>query len=309
VTLATSPNGWGPLAVDSTAVYGIFGAGGGNVVKVSLCGGTPITVARANAMALAIDATNVYWTDSPIGADLTVYAAGKTGGTPRALATLSYAPPYPARGASGIAVDSSAVYVLGLGDTAATCSGSITHCQPGYVIRVPLDGAAPTTLATLDTQPSAIAVDATGVYWVTMSPAGAPGVPSSQSQGTVVSAPLAGGSVTTLATGRTQPQGLSVQGSMLYWVDLDGMIVSLPTSGGMPKTVTGSDLLLQGMAVDAEGVYVDEAGSIETFQPTGGMPTTIATANADYSGVPAGVALDATSVYWGNGNDLLRAPK
>ena len=309
VTLATSPNRWGALAVDSTAVYAINGAGGGNVVKVPLCGGTPITVARANAMALAIDAANVYWTDSPTGSGFTVYAASKTGGTPRALATLPYAPPNPGTpGASGIAVDSSAAYVLGLGNTPGPCSGGIMNCAPGYVIRVPLDGAASTTLATREAGPSAIAVDATSVYWVDEGPdVYYPG--DSQSQGAVVSAPLAGGSVTTLATRQTDPRGLFVQGSTLYWVDDDGMILAMPTSGGSPKAVTRSDQLLQGMAVDAEGLYLDEAGSIETIQPAGGMPTTIATANANYSGIGAGIALDATSVYWGNGNDLLRAPK
>jgi hypothetical protein len=55
-------------------------------------------------------------------------------------------------------------------------------------------------------QPNAVAVDANAIYWTDTS-------------GSVLSMPLAGGAVTTLASSQTTPWDLVIDGTSVYWTD------------------------------------------------------------------------------------------
>jgi hypothetical protein len=135
----------GSIAVDSTSVYVAVNLVGvpGTIVRVPIGGGQLTTIASEQSpLSVAVDATNVYWTNDD-GAGGSVARAPLGGGAPT---TLSTGP-----AASGIAVDGSSVYWTN---------------EDGTVMSVPVAGGTPTTLAS-DQQPSpAIAVDSTSVYWL-----------------------------------------------------------------------------------------------------------------------------------------------
>src|SRR5579884_4299370 len=81
------------------------------------------------------------------------------------------------------------------------------------------------TLASGQSNPTAMAVDTTRVYW------------TNYNDGTVRAASLDGGAVTLLATGQSGPAGIVVDSANVYWVNqgtinLDGAVMSIPLAGG-----------------------------------------------------------------------------
>ena len=132
--------------MDATSVYWTNDGGNGTVMKVALGGGTPTTLAsgRATRYGIAVDATSVYWTNQ------SARRHGDEGGARRGHARPR-SPPDRAEPA-GIAVDATSVYW--------------TNATSGTVMKVPLGGGTPTTLASGQNGPIGIAVDATSVYWV-----------------------------------------------------------------------------------------------------------------------------------------------
>src|SRR6476659_6473839 len=134
---ATGCGGDGPAGPGSG---GLGGAGGG---------GTP-TVLAANepgAWAIAVDATDVYWTNQDARTVMKVPIAG---GTPVMLA----------RGATAaqpwdVAVDSGRVYWN-------------DYASPGSVMTAPLAGGAATTLAGQQDGPRNMAIAGARVYWINL---------------------------------------------------------------------------------------------------------------------------------------------
>jgi hypothetical protein len=107
-----------------------------------------------------------------------------------------------------IAVDETHVYWTEQGSTPA--GGKVMRASK-------VDGTGLTTIASEAKGPQGIAVDASRVYW------------ANKLEGTIESAPLAGGAVTVLATGQAQPVNVAVDGSFVYWVSTGGdAIVKIP---------------------------------------------------------------------------------
>jgi hypothetical protein len=142
-----------------------------------------------------------------------------------------------------------------------------------------------------------LAVDATNVYWTTVS--------------TVMQAPIAGGSATTLASGQ-QPQAVAVDATNVYFTSalIGAALVSIPIGGGTARTLS-STFGGNYIAVRAGYVYgtLGNGGgatgpSVGKLSTTGGTPASLGSS----PGVPNGLAVDATSVYWATASAVMKAP-
>ncbi len=257
----TSDLGGGPLVVQGDAViWGVF-ADAGSISKVPLDGGAShlIFPSQQTALAIAADATNVYWSDM-----LAVYAAAAGGGP----ITPIVAPVGPPQQIEGIAVDADSVYWLQV----TTGSGA---ANPASVMKAPLAGGAATEVASLQELPEqggSFTLDDTSVYW------------SDPVAGTIMSVPKAGGTPVTLATGQGHPTSLVVAADSVYWITVtdqsSALVAKVPKTGGAPVTwVAGPPSAgdpTGDLAVDATGVYyilqrveaTHDEGSPEDVTPT-----------------------------------------
>jgi sugar lactone lactonase YvrE len=270
------------LAVNATNVY-FTNQAMGQVLEVPIDGGaSTVLSADSGAFLLALDSTYVYWTTGNAVERLPL-----EGGIPVVLA--------PATGSIGIAVDSLNVYLATTGGGSPGPSGTISSLS--------LDGGAPNTLATSQDDPYLLKLGPDGLYWVNED----------------ISGPSDGGSVMRLRLDAGAPEvlapwsnlaanALAVDSSNVYWNDSTRLqLMKIPLDGSPAVTLaTGLDLL--GIAVDSTGVYCADRGAagITRVPLDGGAPVTIAKSFQ----LPMRVALDANYVYWSDfANLVLKAPK
>lgn len=160
---------------------------------------------------IAIDETNVYWSDM-FGAVSSVPIAG---GSVHALVPAQYAlPPSTILDDTpvGIAVADGVVYWT---------STPLDGTSPSTIDAVPVDGGAVTIVATPATRPLGLAVDDQFVYWGEIGPVMAGpglGTPPIANQGSLSRVDRdGGGSPQLLATGATYPVGPVVGENALYY--------------------------------------------------------------------------------------------
>jgi hypothetical protein len=80
------------------------------------------------------------------------------------------------------------------------------------VMKVPVNGGAPTILASGQKFPGGIVVDAANVYWT-----------NGWDVGTVMKVPLGGGTPTILASGQVTPGAIAVDATSVYWTSGDSV--------------------------------------------------------------------------------------
>jgi len=262
----------------------------GRVMKVPVDGGAPVTLASGfsggppgGALGgIAVNTSSVYWISqgyAPPGCTPCFFGGvGQVplgGGSVTTLAAI---------GGSAIAVDRTSVYYYGVRTSPLPWVGE--------VVAAPLDGGSPSTLALAS--PGAIAVDSTNVYW------------TDGAALAVLKVRLGGGTPTTLASVQGSPGRIAVDATSVYWTDgtcpsdggtCNGAVMKVSLGGGAPATLASGNTPT-GIAVDGTTLYWTDSrdGTVMMVPLGGGSPATLASGQSQ----PWSIAVDATSVYWGN---------
>ncbi|MEP7122260.1 MAG: hypothetical protein ABJE95_15170 [Byssovorax sp.] len=312
-TEVACPSGCADLASDGANCGACDHSCQGGACVASQCQPVVVVGSLASAREIAIDAKNIYWTDTNAG---TVSSVPQAGGSVTMLAMVSTA--------WAIATDGISVYATEY-DTA------------GGVYSVPVDGGARLTLAASQGRPCSIAVGPAGngfVYFanqytgdvtkaavdgsLTKLFAGNQGAPPGVTTdadsaywtdgsypGTVKQGSLGGSSPVVLASGQSFPFSITTDATSVYWTNMgltgtgDGSVMAVPKAGGATILIADSLSGASHIAVDATNVYWTTSvagGSVMSAPIGGGGATTLATGQS----FPSGVAVDGTTIYWTN---------
>lgn len=249
----------------------------------------PLVPGQSSPIAIAVDATSVYWTT--FAADGSLMKASLTG---QGVTTLA-----PARFSASVAVDATSVYW-----TSQDMTGS-DGPELGSVMKASLSGQNPTALAFGQSSPVSVAVDADAVYWLNADFYRASGDEKLGMAGTVMTASLSGQNPVTLASGQYGPFGLALDSASVYWINLGGSVAKVGRSGQGLATLVSGQSDPDSIAAGANGVYWSNSrgGTVMMASQTGQNVTTIASGQT----YPGGLAVDATGVYWVSGDSIMKA--
>jgi len=306
------------LAVDSTHVYWVEpGATAttatgkatmtGSVASVPIAGGAVVTLASGQAapFALAVDGTNVYWTNQAAAGEFLGTASGTVMQVPRrggARVTLAATQAQP----QNITVLGATVYWTNRGL-------STDPDETGYVMKVPIGGGAVTTLAKAGIFPLAIAASGAELYWSFCGY-------GSGNPGGIATLGADGGAPVVVAPVLDGCGGLvSVDATHVYWTTHTGALKSQFTdlrkttvAGGVTATIVApvEDGAFPGLAaLPLPNTSGETASHVYWTGPCGKSPTSgVCRASAEgtdttllYGGDDAefgAIAVDATSLYW-----------
>jgi hypothetical protein len=178
------------LVSDGVALYWTGPAG---IRTATLAGGPASTLAAATCPeGIATDGINVFFTDRCETADA-VRVVPAAGGTPTSLAADT-------NGAGAIALDDANVYWL--------------NSKGGRLMKVAKAGGAPTAIDSGFVYPTALAVDASGVYVADLPTSG---------RGLLVRTPLDGGQRDVLLDAIGGIRAIVLDGGSVFWVDDGGI--------------------------------------------------------------------------------------
>ncbi len=240
VTLATTQSSLQKLAINSTFAYctsvGRNGGGGGGLLRAPLSGGTfsTLNAMGENEQGVAASSESVVWatwSGSCCGGSLLSIPAD--GGTTVTLASPSAAPVWVAFAPAG------AYWV-----SQALSSNTGEHV-PGILGYAPLDGGAPTTIATngdgigLAVGPATASL--AGVYWI--------------QDGNVMGLPLGGGAPVTVVGAHNASPPVAADGETVYWTDSFSNVLSSPLAGGAIVTLASPGAVIWNLVVDETSVY------------------------------------------------------
>jgi hypothetical protein len=140
------------------------------------------------------------------------------------------------------------------------------------------------------------AADSKNVYWVENRPSGS-----------VVRASLSSGGEQAIAFNRPNPTAVATDGTSVYWTEAGGGIFKVSINGGAITTLATGLGGLSGIATDGVNVYVTLGGTTIARLPVGGGA--IANVITGRVGVTGKITIDATNLYWQEGNNIQRAAK
>jgi len=294
VTVGT-PLASGPGPVNLIAAGGrLLWSDGEAAVRSVPTGGGPVTrLVERHAMpeAVRVVGSSLYWIagqqllrSALDGSGTTVVAEGPRDTGPAATSTE-------------FAVDGTAAYWV---NTAT--GGSCTAACRWAIVRVPLDGGAPSTLATADARVAGLAVDASTVYWVQegSGPVSADG--NGPEDSAVRAVPKAGGAAVTLVNGFLNgpppalppgyvpgnwfPRGgLLVAGDRVVFATasfFDGYrVLAVPTAGGgvteLQRVLGDASSFVRALATDGATLFWIDGTSVKALALEGGAATDLAT--------------------------------
>jgi sugar lactone lactonase YvrE len=243
---------------------------------LGLDGSTSTSSSKTNAPeAIAVDATNVYFTDQK---GLALYAQGKAGGERKLLT--------PTTGAvRAIAVGTTDVYFA----TSTTFAGR----PAGTIMKVPTRGGLATPIIPSGTYiPERIATDGRFVFFTS---------PNEDSLKTksVLRLAVTGLVASPLDVDPNAPpsDAVAIDATNAYYTSQDGtQVASVPKAGGETTVLAGDQLLAREIALDADAVYWTDslAGKVMKVAKKGGTAIEISSGESDV----AGIAVDASYVYW-----------
>jgi sugar lactone lactonase YvrE len=165
----------------------------------------------------------------------------------------------------------------------------------GAVMKVPINGGTPQTIAVGGGGVSFITIDGASVYF------------ANQYNGEVMKAPLDGdgGQTVTLSSVGTgaSPAGVAVDAVNLYWTNLNGgTIDAVPIGGGSTTTLASGITFPLLLTLDSQNVYVTCGDgtilSIPKAGGDGGIGNVIVSGQGG-DGI-SGIAVDSQHVYWSN---------
>jgi hypothetical protein len=256
----------------------------------------------------------VFWANNYGG---TIQSVPATGGTPTVLASGQAHP-------TAIAADSINVYWTNAGSE--TCPPANPTCTPppdGSVMKLPIAGGAPTTLASGQNNPQRIVIDATNVYW-TNEGSSVQGLAPSNTDGTVMQVPIGGGVPTTLASQQFLLGEIAVDASSVYFaVDVSpgnatlfsGAILKVPIGGGAVTTIASGQYKPGGLSVAGGNVYWSvpylnsSPGALLRTGSAGGSQIELASTYLQYDQPwTRTTAVDGANLYWLDDHSFKKMP-
>lgn len=186
-----------------------------------------------------------------------------------------------------------------------------TETNLGIVMRAPLGGEAPLSIATEQTAPTRIVTVGKNVYWVNAGTSA-----KNYSDGRIMT--LVDGVPTILADNQNNVVALAANASSVFWANagttlngyLDGAIMKLDLmTGSTPTTLAGDRTHPRSLALDATNVYWVDQGSSTWGKPANDgtvmkLPFDGKTPESIASNLPSpmSIAVDAINVYVGTAN-------
>lgn len=307
------------LLADASSVYWVTSVctpDNYTLLRIPIAGGTPVPLLTTGKaiVALAADATHIYWEEEGIGPitlpdgpeGSTLRRIPKAGGEAETLVNgalnglIGEPPPGHLPGSwfprGGLAVAGSEVVFA---DTNFSTSNRL--------MKIPVNGGAPTVLAQLPQAAGTLAAEGGSVFWV--------------DAGSVNSIPLAGGDPVMLAITPNTPLGIAVSAGSVFWTETtgpahkeSGAVKSVATTGGAVTILSAGGDAPRALSLAGGNLFWTEGGpigAIEGFGRIASMPLTGSAPFTVLSGVAnpsPPMAVDATHVYIADGWRIKKVP-